>query len=81
MQRTQDEMLEMLKKQNEQFRQISSHFKFKEQECIDANGRQGKTSRNVDPVFQADSSGGEAFQTRPLRLDFPRFDREDLEGW
>jgi hypothetical protein len=79
--RTQDEMLEMLTKQNEQFRQISSHFKFKERECIDANGGQGETSRNADPVFQVDSFGGEAFQTRSLCLDFPRFDGEDPEGW
>jgi hypothetical protein len=32
-------------------------------------------------VFQADSSGGEVFQTRPLCLDFPRFDGEDSKGW
>lgn len=32
-------------------------------------------------LFQIEYSGGEAFHTRPLRLDFPRFDSEDPEGW
>jgi len=39
----------------------------------------GESNRNGDQAFQANFSG-EAFQTRPLRLDFPRFDREDPEG-
>jgi hypothetical protein len=74
-------MFRMLKRQGEQFQQISSHFKLKEPECVDANGGLGETSRNDDHAFQTDSSGGDAFQTRPLCLDFPRFDGNDHEGW
>jgi len=86
--RTQEEMLDMLRKQDErsrrqeeQFRQISSHFKFKETESGDPIAGQAETSRNADQLFPEDSSGDVAFQTRPLRLDFPRFDGEDPEGW
>ncbi len=86
--RTQEEMLDMLRKQDErsrrqeeQFRQISSHFKFKETESGDPIAGQAENSRNADQLFPEDSSGDVAFQTRPLRLDFPRFDGEDPEGW
>jgi hypothetical protein len=81
-------MLDMLRKQDErsrrqeeQFRQISSHFKFKETESGDPIAGQAETSRNADQLFPEDSSGDVVFQTRPLRLDFPRFDGEDPEGW
>jgi hypothetical protein len=77
----QEEMFRMLKRQEEQFQQFNSHFKFKEQEHMEATQGQGETSRNGDPIVQTETTGGDAFQTRPLRLEFPRFDGEDPEGW
>jgi hypothetical protein len=56
-------------------------LKLKDSEHSDANPGQGETSRNGEPLIQTATNGGEAFQTGPLRLEFPRFDGEDLEGW
>jgi len=53
----------------------------KETESGDPIAGQAETSRNADQLFPEDSSGDVVFQTRPLRLDFPRFDGEDPEGW
>jgi len=57
--------------------QFNSHFKFKEQEHMEATQGQGETSRNNDPIVLTATTGGDAFQTRPLRLELPRLDGED----
>jgi hypothetical protein len=67
----------MFQRQEDQFRQIRALFKFKDSENGDGNG---ESSGNVDHTFLTNAST-KAFQTRPLRLNFPWFDKDDHEGW
>jgi len=47
------------------------------------NAQGGSSSQdNPVPVFPMEhSDGGKVFSTRPLRLDFPRFNGDDPKGW
>jgi hypothetical protein len=71
---------DLYKRQEDQFRKLQLLLKFKETEFVDGNGRNGESNRNRDQAFQINSSR-KAFETQPLRLDFPRIDGDDPEGW
>jgi hypothetical protein len=53
--------------QGDKFRQFRSVYKFKEPKTRED---QPEVSANADPDFQSNSTE-DAFQTRPLRLEFP----------
>jgi hypothetical protein len=47
----------------------------------DDHARTSRDGTHSDDALLHSHSSDEAFQPRPLRLDFPRFDGEDPEGW
>ncbi len=59
---------EVFKMQEDKFRQFRSVYKLKEPKTRED---QPEVSENADPDFQSNSTE-DAFQTRPLRLEFPR---------
>jgi hypothetical protein len=63
---------------------MQSMIKGKGLAAIPGANAQGGSSSQENPVtvFPAEhSNGGEVFSTRPFRLDFPRFNGDDHEGW
>ena len=76
---------ELLRKQEEQLRQIQSMFtansKNKEPQVPNATYGNGETSMNTaGRSFREGTNSGDAINTRNLRLNFPRFNVEELKG-
>jgi len=75
---------EIAQRQSDQFQEMQSMIKGKgEAAHAGANVQAGSSSQAipVPVVLPEHSDGGEVFSTRPLRLDFPRFNGDDPEGW